>query len=614
MVLGQLKVTIPTKGTGLKIPPMTRVIRTLSIVALSLALATTPAAAQSVAQRQPETAQRTVDKGTVVLSEHEGTLVWRSGDDKAFTLWTLANYVSPIVWFSPDEPLLRAGARLPQPLPPLKGTNPTTAPSRVYYNIPLVLIHDTPRCAPLVDKRYAARDHPLADESLVWNDEPGAPVTIDYPPLDCLNLVKIRFFFYYASEVGVSAHFNDFESLQINVKIEPNALISAGPPVVNQCTTTLAESGHCAFVTGAFGSAHGIAWYTNGLDVSNNRDTLLPLSVLVEEGKHASAPDRNGDGIYTPGFDVDIHPNDAWGIRDILRTRWLQGPAFRADMAKHRLEKDRVFPPVPNWRIAETWAVRTIPGAVSDPGKAAAAAFSASAYDLVSMRQAVAGVDDQGQELKYCGGSSDQLAEAIRKIEPKPGCDGGACEPLEVLIRGEEGCRRTRVFPLEGWQKLRQKLAKVSIGGTHDEYLTWARFFSERIAPGFRLSGTSRSGWWIPPVAWNVPGLDGWLSARWNFWRTPSENSPVEGPIDVLYSLSAARYFSSYIAVGRDTLPLSDVEAPGGRRTALEAGFKWRFSIPKIDVFSGVRVGLRADDLSHLRYPRVVVEFGGGSW
>jgi hypothetical protein len=356
-------------------------------------------------------------------------------------------------------------------------------------------------------------------------------------------------------------------------------------------------------VSGVFGSAHGIAWYTNGLNVDKNRDTLLPIGVLVEEGKHASAPDRNADGAYTPGFDVDIHPNDAWGIRDVLRTRWLQGPAFRSDMAKRRLDRDRVFPPAPNARIMNTWLERT--GYPDDGWQ--------NTYTLENMRKA-AGVDDDGQPALYCDPASDRLSATFRNKRPRPGCNGGACEPLEALVRGEEGCRRTRVLPFKGWQKMRYGLSKANIGGTHDEYLTWPRFFAERIAPGVRISGTARSGWWIPPVAWNVPGFDGWVSTRWNFLRHADDNGLLESPVDVLYSISAARYFSSYVAVGRDTLPLDDSRAPAGHRVALEGGFKWRLSIPKVGVFTGVRVGLRADDPPHLRHPRVIVEAGGGSW
>src|SRR4029453_15875774 len=169
-----------------------------------IALAIGPAAAQttlaqSVNEREPEKAQRPVGNESVVLPKYEATLIWRSSDDPAFTLWTLANYAAPTLWFSPDEPLLRAGANLPQPLPPRTGASLPNAPRHVYSKIPLVLIRAQPRCSPLVCS-VDPEAHPLRDQNLAWNDEPGAPVTLDYPPLDCLDSVKIRFFFYYASD------------------------------------------------------------------------------------------------------------------------------------------------------------------------------------------------------------------------------------------------------------------------------------------------------------------------------------------------------------------------------------------------------------------------------
>jgi hypothetical protein len=438
-------------------------LRTL-VVWAGCAAAASPAAAQTRPEQRMPVEQQPVSKGTVVLSELRGTFVWLASDGELFKLSTLAQYVAPIVWFSRDEPLLRAGAHLPQPLPPLTGQYPADAPSRAYYNIPLVLIHETDHCMPLVDGRYDAHSHPLGNEDLVWNDMQGAAASIDSPPLDCLDLVKVRFFFYYTSEVGVSAHSNDFESVQVNIKIKTNRSKSDG---TNECAVAVAESGHCAVVSGVFGSAHGIAWYTNGLNVEKNQDALMPITVLAEEGKHASAPDRNADGVYTPGFDVDIHPNDAWGIRDTLRTRWLQGPAFRGDMAKHRVNRDRIFPPAPNGRILQTWLERT--GYPDDAW--------ASIYTLENIREAVGGSEMNGTSVPYCDPSGDQMIRTFRNQEPDPGCNGGHCEKLKELIRGEEGCRRTRVFPFKGWPKTRQRISRLNIGGTHDEYLTWRRFF-----------------------------------------------------------------------------------------------------------------------------------------
>ena len=46
-------------------------------------------------------------------------------------------------------------------------------------------------------------------------------------------------------------------------------------------------------------------------------DKYGKVTLLVEEGKHAVAPDRNADGVYTPGYDVNKRIKDAWGVRDV---------------------------------------------------------------------------------------------------------------------------------------------------------------------------------------------------------------------------------------------------------------------------------------------------------
>src|SRR5262249_58042902 len=89
-----------------------------------------------------------------------------------------------------EERLRRGAATLPQALPPLMGTTPPNGPHRVYYNIREVVIRNEPACAPLVNGQDEVA-HPLANEHLPWNDEPGAPVGLEFPPLDCLETVKI---------------------------------------------------------------------------------------------------------------------------------------------------------------------------------------------------------------------------------------------------------------------------------------------------------------------------------------------------------------------------------------------------------------------------------------
>ena len=89
--------------------------------------------------------------------------------------------------------------------------------------------------------------------------------------------------------------------------------------------------------------AHGSLWYSNILNVES--DTSFPLALLVEEGKHATVPDRNSDGHYTPGYDVNRRVNDAWGVRDTLGSGVLLTAAYSAAMTKPRMFEYRLLPP-----------------------------------------------------------------------------------------------------------------------------------------------------------------------------------------------------------------------------------------------------------------------------
>lgn len=93
------------------------------------------------------------------------------------------------------------------------------------------------------------------------------------------------------------------------------------------------------------GAAHGSPWYENRLDLTKPgvTDVSLPPTLLVEEGKHAVTPDRNADGWYTPGYDVNDRPNNAWGVRDAVGSGYVWGSAYRAQMTKPRHGKNRIM-------------------------------------------------------------------------------------------------------------------------------------------------------------------------------------------------------------------------------------------------------------------------------
>ena len=86
------------------------------------------------------------------------------------------------------------------------------------------------------------------------------------------------------------------------------------------------------------------------------------LISLVEEGKHAIGTDKNGDGYFTPTYDVNVRVNDAWGVRDVMRTGQLFSGGFQSWFAKVRFEQHRVFPPLPEAEERLTWCVIKVNG------------------------------------------------------------------------------------------------------------------------------------------------------------------------------------------------------------------------------------------------------------
>ena len=49
---------------------------------------------------------------------------------------------------------------------------------------------------------------------------------------------------------------------------------------------------------------------------ADDESLIPPLTILVERGSHAMAPDLNHDGRFTPGVDSTAILKLQWGIRD----------------------------------------------------------------------------------------------------------------------------------------------------------------------------------------------------------------------------------------------------------------------------------------------------------
>jgi hypothetical protein len=281
-------------------------IVTLLAVGVTLAAAQTPGSAPPNADccRHEE------------LAEKYG-VIW-TGMSQTMTIERLAAYVAPVLWFSPDEPLLKlrrkqGSARgreilIPEPFP----FEADPGGPIVYYRVRRIL------------QRV---------------DEPGAGTYVENPDLrgeSLIDLAKVGgieldFFFYYSKDFGGGTHVHDVESVETRLAV-------ARRPDCQECPWVLG-------LMRVTGKAHGIQWYDNTLGVDG--ETSLPVHILVEEGKHASCTDRNADGHYTPGFDVTERVNDAWGVRDTLGTGTFFTGHYQSWMTKVRDESTRVFPPLP---------------------------------------------------------------------------------------------------------------------------------------------------------------------------------------------------------------------------------------------------------------------------
>ncbi|MGC4000793.1 MAG: hypothetical protein QM767_26415 [Anaeromyxobacter sp.] len=221
-------------------------------------------------------------------------VLWR-GAKPSLSAPELAELAAPVLWFTPDEPLLRAGGNVPPDPHPCDA--PSSAPV-VYWAVDRLQLHGTERV-----QEPAEQDPRLGERA---------------------SRVVLRYFFYYREDIGGGSHPHDIEFADVHLAVE--------------------QEGDCwqVRVERVVGFAHGVDWYSNELVVGD--DTRYPLTLLVEEGKHATAPDRNADGQFTPGYDVNLRIHDAWGVRDVFGSGALISPGYTSTMTKQRPPRFRVAP------------------------------------------------------------------------------------------------------------------------------------------------------------------------------------------------------------------------------------------------------------------------------
>jgi len=482
------------------------------------------------------------------FSRVPGVVWW--GTDPQMTLHEFASYVAPVFWFSPDEPSL--GGRhgddiaIPEAFPFETADGPI-----VYYQLKEIL-------------QRSADDGNTGVATFTLDDADKSASIIR---LDRTVLLRLDYYTYFSEEAGLGAHVHDVEPVEFKIAVahsgEKGGLDDYVHPGCNERHYVIA-------VTRVTGKAHGIEWFWNIVNV--DAETRLPMTLLVEEGKHALATDKNADGYFTPSYDVNVRVNDAWGVRDIIRSGGLFAGGYQAWMTKVRNPRDRVLPPLPS---------------------------DSPLHEQLTKRQLEYGVTNATYELRTLPLTSEAIAWDVGQ---------GSGSHLEAFLSDKE---------VPDWPV-------VDDVTSYDQAIGWvdAGALKRSLSIAFYSDGDAGISWVFPFFV--VKNLDVSMSGGYLMHRMylKDENLRDFGWM-ALYTNSASRWIDPYFAVGAEW----HYETHGGvdeKRSdfVLETGIKLRAQIGRSPLrflsvltdFWGVRFGIKNygfTDIDRLTY---VFEIGAGSF
>src|SRR6266576_2427250 len=466
-------------------------------------------------------------------------VVWWGGESR-MTVARFAAYMAPIFWFSPDEPNLNGTAgpdiRIPEAFPA------ESLPARpvLYYQLDRLLTKPGAKGSAIA----RVEGHP--DQS-----------TLD---LSKVAVVIVKYFAYFATEQGLGAHPHDIEPAEFRVAIVPSTWdgFKKWFPRGTRCEST----NYVIAVTRVSGQAHGLVWFWNVLETDDY--TQFPMHLLVEEGKHALATDKNGDGVFTKGYDVNVRINDAWGARDIIRTGMLFSGGYESWMTKTRPPQYRVLPPLPD----------------DSPLRG-------------TLRRRTLGVKN-----------------AVYELRPLPPLTIAANDPRLAHLMADKVIAN---WPTEaglndakGWGKALNEGAVI-----------------KSLSIAYRNDGAGGLVWSFPFFIvkhLNDPMTGGYILQR---MYVRGENLRDFG-WTALYTPSASRWLDSYLSVGAENLHSTDASGNivGDWDFVFETGIKFRVNINETPAkllhhftdYWGLRLGIKNRGAFNINSLSYVLEFGAGSF
>ncbi|HLM58654.1 MAG TPA: hypothetical protein VK422_21300 [Pyrinomonadaceae bacterium] len=516
-------------------------------------------------------------------------LLWCGKDQPGMNLDDLAKLAAPILWFSPREPLIvgkQGGVEIPSKLSP-KDDTAGNVPV-VYYRVSKVERDPSnPRRDKEIEKEF------VHDKKVVFGHVRG---------------LTLRYYFYYPEDVGFNRHPHDLEFIKLYIRF--SQVDDSGAPVPDGAAGEGRPKHTLIHIQDVYGAAHGVTWYYNRLDLTRTEDVSLPITILVEEGKHASSPDRDGDGYYSPGYDVNRRLNDAWGVRDMVGSGELGGSRYQGHMTKRRDTDHRMMV-----KVAPGEAPYLEKGALlrlyKGPDKRKLETQGLG-YELKRIDP-----DNHGEKTLYPDtAAKKEECERLKDLKKRGEAEPEICKEVKGrkhildLVDREEFDKAEPTVSEE--YSLIQKAAIKSFGANRGSEIPDAMSFSYRFDSG---SGISL----LPPLGrYRVPAIGGYAVPKMNLIFGEGRRVSLEA----MYTPSAARLVDWYVSVGGEWVRQEESH-DYQQRFVSEGGVKFRFKPPRIRLIPGVprvklpflggRLGLRANGRD-FNDPRIVVEMGTGAF
>lgn len=481
--------------------------------------------------------------------------------DHKLNVQDLAERAAPILWFSPDEPLIKAGKQIPELLPGDYAADSAV----VYYRISNLVLDPS---IPISDK----------DQGFMFKH------SSDFKLREIRGLT-LKYYFYYSEDTGFNGHRHDLESVTFDIHFTLRRK-DTGKEITSASEARGVGSYYVAHISRIVGAAHDVSWFYNQLDME--KDTSLPITLLVEEGKHATSPDRNADGFYSPGYDVNRRFNDAWGVRDIIGTGELGGVSYEGSMTKPRRPANMIM---------------------VDP--------------IEAKRECLLSFYSGANKEKLESSQANNKVYKLRRVEPglvtrvKQRLEIEKRDPMEIEKRepNQKNLDLTSIMKREKFEQdepskthqasIFERAMKFGLGIEHSEDAPEALTLSYRYDGGHGFT-------FSPPIGrFQLPVFGGYVLPKANLILYGKDK---RYSLEAMYTPSAARSFDWYASIG------SEWFRPEGRdfdaKFVSEGGIKFRF--PKKKLFNvplglrmfGARLGLRTTG----RDPRVVFEFGAGAF